>query len=282
MSSTMESTARFFRPADAGRTRRNYRQVQVQRLLVVARNVVIGGCAIVAIVAGYRHVKSGPQFAIQHIEISGAVHTPRAALDAVTRQYAGLNLFAVDIARVRRDLGALAWVRHVDISEKVPDTLRIRIEERTPVALLEHGGVIDYVDQDGVTFAELSPAVGDADLPVIDGASGADLTRSVALLRDLRAHDPQLYARISEVRPIAPASFAIFDRELAAFVYVNASDVSQKWRDLRAIIDAESLKRGDLAYADLRFDGRVIVKPVNPKELATSSAVTEPPNVITN
>jgi len=282
MSSSVESAHRFFRPPDAGRARRNYRRVQVQRLFAVARTVLIVAGIALGALAAYRHTQSGAQFAVKTIEIDGATHTPRAALDAITRQYAGMNLFKIDIGRVRRDLGALAWVRHVDIEEKVPDTLRIKIVERTPVALvLESGGQapspVRYVDDDGVTFAELSPAVGDADLPVIlsrndgEGSQAAsaeilrfaqdDVKHCVALLRDLRARDPRLYARVSEVRPVAPRGFAIFDRELGAFVYAGAGDLSAKWRDLYAIVANEKLARGAIEYADLRFADRIIVKP---------------------
>ncbi len=261
MSSSVESTQRFFRPPDAGRARRNYRRVQVQRLFAVARSVLLIAAIALGAFAAYRHTQSGAQFAVKTIAVDGAVHTPRAALEAITRQYVGMNLFKIDIARVRRDLGALAWVRRVDIEEKIPDTLRIRIVERTPVALVMDDGPVRYVDDDGVTFAELSAAVGDNDLPIISDARGADASRCIALLRDLRARDAQLYARVSEIRPIAPRGFAIFDRELGAFVYADAGDLSAKWRDLYAIAADEKLARGGIEYADLRFADRIVVKP---------------------
>jgi len=267
MSSSVESTQRFFRPPDAGRARRNYRQIQVRRLFAVARNLLIVAAIILGVLVAYRHTQSGAQFAVKNIEIDGATHTPRAALDAITKQYRGMNLFKLDIARVRRDLGALAWVRRVDIEAKIPDTLRIKIAERTPVALVLSDGPVHYVDDDGVTFAELSPAVGDNDLPIISNARGGELARCIALLRDLRARDPQLYARVSEIRPIAPRGFAIFDRELGAFVYADGEQLSAKWRDLYAVVANEKL--GRIEYVDLRFDNRIVIKP--------SSAAAVPP-----
>jgi hypothetical protein len=94
------------------------------------------------------------------------------------------------------------------------------------------------------------------------------LQRSVALLQALRARDPQIYSRISEVRPVAPNGFALFDRELGAFVYADDTDLSAKWRDLYAISRAEHLGAHDIEYADLRFAGRIVVKPVHPPALA--------------
>jgi hypothetical protein len=80
----------------------------------------------------------------------------------------------------------------------------------------------------------------------------------VALLRELREKDRQIYSRISEVRPVPPRGFALFDRELGAFVMADGEDLSGKWRSLYAILRAEN--HPPIEYADLRFADRVIVK----------------------
>jgi cell division protein FtsQ len=282
MSSNFETTQRFLRPADPMRLRRNHRHVQAHRVLKIARNVVVGAVLVLAAVWAYRQTQSDARFAVKKIEIAGAVHTPRAAIDAITERYTGLNLFQIDIARVQRDLGSLQWIARIDIEKKLPDTLRITIAERVPVALVQSGAKLQYVDEHGVLFAELSPSVGDDDLPLIAKASGPELVRSVALLRDLRARDPQAFARISEVRPVAPAGFAIFDRQLGAVLYANAADLSAKWRHLDAILEAERLRPNSIEYADLRFDDRIVVKPIHPIATASVPARTAPQALITN
>jgi cell division protein FtsQ len=183
---------------------------------------------------------------------------------------------------VQHDLGGLPWVSRIAIEKKLPDTLRILIVERTPVALLQQRGVLRYVDAQSVAFAELSPRVGAADLPVISNASGAELARSVALVGELRAKDPELFARISEIRPIAPNGFALFDRQLGAFVYANAGDLSAKWRDLYGITEAEHLGKASIEYADLRFADRIVVKPVHPITTGAAGARTNVTAQITN
>jgi cell division protein FtsQ len=252
------TASRFLRPTDVARLRRNQRRIQVQRLLVVLRNLLV----VVALIGGavwtWRHTQSSPNFAVRKIEVVGAVHTPKAAVDLVTRRYVGLNLFQIDIARVQRDLGGLGWVRRIGIEKNLPDTLRIKITERTPVALARAGDRLLYVDGEGVAFAELAPRTGNDDLPLIVDAQGSELVRSVALLRELRERDRELYSRISEVRPVPPRGFALFDRELGAFVMADGGDLSAKWRSLYAILRAENNPR--IEYADLRFADRVIVK----------------------
>src|SRR3954468_20714026 len=264
MSAGYDSTSpRFFRPADVARLRRNQRRIQLQRFFSVAGKVAVAAGIVAGLLTAYRHTQGDARFAVKAIEVVGATHTPRAAIHAITNQYIGANLFRIDIGRLQADLRRLGWVKRIEAEKKLPDTLRIRIVEREPVALVAVGDRITYVDDDGDAFAELSPSVGDADLPLITNASGADLVRCVALVREVRTRDPQIYSRISEVRPVAPNGFALFDRELGAFIYTDEGDLSAQWRDLYTVERAEHLGTHDIEYADLRFAGRIVNKPIH-------------------
>lgn len=269
--SSMDTTQRYFRPSDVARVRRNQHRIQIQRLFVIARNALFVAGVVLAAMWAYRQTQSDARFAVKQIEVSGAVHTPRAAIDAVTRRYVGLNLFKIDIARVQHDLGSLAWIQRIAIEKKLPDTLRINVVERTPVAIVrDHDGWLDYVDGNGMVLTELSPSIGDDDLPIIANAAGAELARTVRFVRDLKNADPVLYSRVAEVRPVAPRGFAVFDRDLGTTVYLNAEDAASKWRNLYAVMQGEKLGKAAIEYADLRFADRIVIKPVHP--IATAAA----------
>ena len=260
---------RFLRPIDVARLRRNQNRIHVQRVLTVVRNVVLFAVVGLILLAIYRHTQSNSRFAVRNIEIAGAVHTSKTELNAATARYVGMNLFKIDIAQVQHDLRSLPWISRIEIEKKLPDTLRMVVTERKPVALAQLGNELRYVDEQGTPFAGLNPVAGDPDLPLIVSTCGMrivsgacpDMVRSVALLRTLATRDPEIYSRISEVRPIAPAGFELYDRDLGAMVLTNAEDVSAKWRSLYAIVKAERLSRGAIAYADLRFADRIVVKP---------------------
>jgi cell division protein FtsQ len=286
MSAFDHSEPRFFRPSDTTRVRRNLRVIQMQRVWIVLRNALFLAMVVAAGVWAYRQTQSDARFAVRNIEIAGAVHTQRAALEAITRHYIGLNLFKIDIARVQSDLHALPWIQRIAIEKKVPNTLRIKVVERVPVALAMHDGTLRYVDASGVVCGELSPAVGDSDLPIVrddyEKQGGPELVRSVQFIDDLRAKDPIVYSRIGEVRPIAPRGFAIFDRDLDATIYANGDDVSSKFRDLYSIAQSEKLGRSQIEYADLRFSGRIVIKPVHPITTAAAPLPISAPAQITN
>jgi cell division protein FtsQ len=270
---TADSTAsRFLRPPDVARLHRNQRRVQMQRLLALLRTLLVLAGVAGAAVWGYRHTQSDARFAVRSVEVSGTVHTPSTAIEEITSRYVGANLFRIDLERVQADLRDVAWVRHIDIEKTLPDALRIHIAERAPVALLRSDDRLLYIDDEGVGFAELSPAVGDDDLPIITETTGTELLRTIALLRDLHANEPAIYSRISEITPVPPRGFAFYDRTLRATVYANAEDLAVKFRSLHAILRAEN--DPGIEYADLRFANRVVIKPyVDPLTMAASHPV---------
>ncbi len=275
MSGIFDSTApRFLRPDDVARIQRNQRRINVQRALRIGRSTALTAAVVFLLMWAYGRTQSDIRFAVKTIDVSGVVHTSRADLDAVTAAYAGANLFKIDIARVQASIRALPWVSRVEVEKKLPDTLRIRIVERTPAALVRAGNELRYADESGVPFAALSPSVGDPDLPLIVASDPADLKRCTELVRDLRQRDPLLYSRISEVRPLPPNAFALFDRDLGTTVYARAADLSEKWRTLYAVADAERFGRAAIQYADLRFADRIVLKPLHP--IATSGAAIVP------
>jgi cell division protein FtsQ len=281
--STHQPGRRFFRPADVTGLRRNQRRIQVQRVLVIGRALLVIGALTLVGVQLWRHTQSDARFAVKTIGVDGATHIPRATIDAITRQYAGLNLFKIDIARVQHDLGGLPWVKRIAIEKQIPDTLRIRIVERTPVAILRRGKSLRYIDEGAVELGDVTPSIGDSDLPIIGDSDGAELLRSVQLVKNLRDHDPNLYARISEVRPIAPKGFMFFDRQLGTFVYANGDDLTAKWQNLYAIVKAEQFPAGGIEYADLRFSDRIIVRPLKPIAVMTQQQpLSNPGTQITN
>ena len=179
---------RFLRPIDVARLRRHQNRIHVQKVLTVARNAALIALLVLFAVWIYRHTRSDARFAVQHIELLGAAHTTRADLDLVTARYLGTNLFQIDIARLQGDLRTLPWVSRVAVEKKLPDTLRIRIDERVPFALVVNGTTLQYVDDAGLAFANLSPQTGNPDLPVIRGAAGPELQRTIELIRRPASH----------------------------------------------------------------------------------------------
>lgn len=267
------TSSRFHRPIDLRATRRNHRQLQAKRILIIAANVTLALTVAVLATWLYRRTQSSSRFSVQRVEATGALHTSADAINSITARYVGTNLFRLNIEQLRAELTALPWVERVAIEKRIPDTLVVRVFERQPVALASDGNAVRYVDVHGRGFAPLSVTAGDPELPLIFEAPGTELPRVVAFLETLRSSDRELYGRVSEIAPVAPDAFVVFDRALKTYVYVTV-DSLPKWRTLYGISEREGYAQSGIEYADLRFSDRIVVKPRHLNRTATVSATT--------
>jgi hypothetical protein len=259
--SVAETSHRFLRPTDLGRTRRNHRRLQAWRVLAVFANIVLASLLALGGFWLYRQTQEDVRFAVKRIEITGVAHCPRAEVERVAKVYRGANLFRLDIEQVRVAFAGLPWVQRVAIEKRLPDTLTVRVFERKPVALFARGGAFHYVDGEGVVFAELSPAVGNPELPLIAGGDSGQIGGCVGFLAALMRTDAALYGRLSEIAPVDGGGFRVYDRSLRTYVILDVSAGQQKWRMLHGLVAAEGIAPGALEYADLRFHERIVLKP---------------------
>ena len=270
------------RPMDLKVTRRNHRTLQVQRLLRIAANVVLVALVAAASLWLYQRMQQDRRFAIQRVETAGAEHTSPAAIQKIASKYVGSNLFKLDIAALRGQLLALPWIESVAIEKKIPNTLIVRITERKPIALAAAEANLRYVDNHGLSFAPLSVGEGNPELPIITGARPDELPRTVDFLQHVRRERPELFARISEIAPVAPDAFQIFDRDIRTVIVMKPEGYAEKWQQLYSIVRQEGLQGSAVEYADLRFKRRVIIRTRNSVALASSRVVTAPSTGITN
>ncbi|MEO8217211.1 MAG: FtsQ-type POTRA domain-containing protein [Acidobacteriota bacterium] len=255
------SATRFLRPIDVERTRRNRRQVQVQKILIIAANLLLAATLFIAALWLYQKTTQDRRFAITHVEILGSDHVSPSDLALLAGRYRGRNLFKMEIAGIRSDFAALPWVEHIAIGKKLPGTLTIRIFERKPAALLMERGVLRYVDRDGVVIAPLSAAVGNPELPLVAVESRQELPALMHFLTELRDGDPLLFARVSEIRPVDGGGVRIFERELRTFVILQTASDLEKWKTLYPLVSGDGYAPSSIEYADLRFQDRIVIKP---------------------
>jgi hypothetical protein len=84
--------------------------------------------------------------------------TSTAAVEDALSLPKGTNLFALSTDRLATTLRSLTTVRDASISVVLPDTVRVRLEERQPVLVWAVGEERYLVDGEGVLFATLQTA----------------------------------------------------------------------------------------------------------------------------
>lgn len=116
------------------------------------------------------------------LRLEGASFTAASDVEATIDDVRGANLIQLDTGPLESELRELQTVTDASVSVRLPDTLVVRLAERTPILVWKVGARRYLVDADGMLFAKVdeeAPA-GDADaLPVIEDRRAASAGLSV-------------------------------------------------------------------------------------------------------
>jgi hypothetical protein len=115
-------------------------------------------------------VANSSAFEFRDVRLEGAAYTDAAAVDRSLDDVRGRNLFGLRTAPLEHRLLDLPTIRRADIAVRLPGSLLVRIQERTPILVWRVGARRYLVDVDGRLFALLGdvPPAGVADLPVVE------------------------------------------------------------------------------------------------------------------
>ena len=176
---------------------------------------------------------------INNIEIEGARRLSRSLLLEQSKLVQGASLLAIRPGQVERALMAHPWVAKAEVSRQWPHSLHLKIQERDPVALVQFGEELLYMDRQGMIFKPLSP--GDPhNFPVITGLSpeqfrhpAGDVPEVVAqafqLMDVLKTTPPPLnLENISEIHVDLERGFTLYANGVGVALDIGLQDYSEK------------------------------------------------------
>ncbi len=226
---------------------------------ITAFIVVFSALAIVVFIS-LSKIKSS--FLIKNIVFYGNKHLTDDELKALAGIQGKESLVTTSGEKVSLKLLKSPWVKSVSVRKELPDTLAVLIEEVTPFALLDMQGRLFIINDRGNLLEELKndPV---PFLPVIkanpynrdDGFSEAlSLAKSMNDL-GFSSERNQIEIVVSKPQELT----AVIDGTL---VKVGSGEYRKK---LERLLELEGeIKRKDIPvdFIDLRFENRVVVKPV--------------------
>lgn len=116
----------------------------------------------------WKQLSQSAFFQLTAISVDGCARTTKEEVLALSGVDVHSNLLALSLDKVRRQVEAHEWIESARVRRDWPNRLRITIQERRPVALLNLPGGLYYTDRQGVPFAPAA-APEDLDFPVITG-----------------------------------------------------------------------------------------------------------------
>jgi len=254
-----------------GRALRTERAPKPQRRSLPGRVLrVLGVLAVVAVAAHLPWDGIRRRLAIVgDVRVEGLHYLDAGWVCRVAGVRAGVDWLGLDLPRMRQRLLLEPRVARAEVARVLPRGLRIRIVEREPVLLVQHGEPWE-VDSCGVLLAPLAAGVV-ADVPLLAGprfdryAAGAqvltpEVQRDLAWVRALAAPDLQLSGQVSQVDVSHADSTEVLLMSGTRVLSPAWPPAHQDLQALRVVL-ADLQHRGTRAeQVDVRFHNQVIVR----------------------
>jgi len=261
----------------------------------------LGACGLAA-----RAVISTGAFELKTLRITGNARVPTSEIEAIVRRVTRHGLLRADLSALRTELREHPLIKDAEITRVLPDELRVRVIERTPVALVaRQRGTPVCVDEEGIVLGDFH-LLGTQMLPLLVGWSeeeselaAAENRRRVALYRQLQrelsAPEPSYWDRVDQVNLRDPKNVMVnltesprtwihlgdrdfrqrFELSLHILSAVKQQDVAEL-RRLGVAPTAELLQEDvTISYIDVSQPARVVVRLPEPSP-ATRARETAP------
>jgi cell division protein FtsQ len=236
----------FSRGRSQNSYRRNRPKGESRKIWLRRLGYVFGALSLAGICLGlvvlYHQLLTSSLFCIKdinNIEIEGAKRLSRSLVLEQSKVGSGASLLAIRPGQVERALMAHPWIAKAEVSRKWPPSLLLKIQERDPVALVQFGEELLYMDRQGMIFKPLSP--GDPhNFPVITGLTpeqfrhpAGDLpqvvTQAFQLMDVLKQNPPPLnLENISEIHVDLERGFTLYANGVGVGLDLGLQEYSEK------------------------------------------------------
>ncbi len=231
--------------------------------------------------AGFHYWTTAPVFALhgsQDIHISGNTHVTREQVLECFAPDLGRNLYHIPLRQRQQRLEEIPWVRHAAVLRIWPDQLRVRIQERQPVAFVRWGTGLELIDAQGVLLER--PPQGKYDFPVLQGLDGIgtgspsdnpapdalrqrQIRRYLRLVQDLDQNGGHYSRDLSEIDLHDPddvvATALPSGSPKAIVVHLGSNHFLARYRLFLAHLATWEAQDPAMTSVDLRYDGQAIL-----------------------
>lgn len=253
---------------------------------------LIAIAALILLVGGvfaYSKVTGSQLFVLKEIELQGAKRAAAEDLMRVLEPHKTRSLWQLDLQTIRTTLEKNPWVLEAEVSRVLPDSLRVTIHEREPVAPWHSPqGPVVWVDREARSLGELDFNKTEQVPPIISGLEEGTSNEVKAanqrrmevyqkLINELDQNGAKLTEEIDEVdlKDVQAVRLHLLKRKVSVMVgstdfrprlekAIKVLDAIER-KDISAlgvfkIADAERLVNGDrILYLNVTHTERVIV-----------------------
>ncbi|MFC1650678.1 cell division protein FtsQ/DivIB [Candidatus Latescibacterota bacterium] len=229
--------------------------------------IILGLCYQFAVAPVMRKIMSHQIFNVVDVDVNGAEYIDyEEILNAAAIEIGG-NIFEVDLRTVSETLENEFIAEDFTVYKRLPNSIRINVNEKTPVALLNMKELIG-VDKNGVPLPHIGAELAQ-NLPILtgigtvsslsDSAAIERLKAGLDLLEKIKDKAPSTYKRISEINVSNMSTLGISLIDNGLEVIIGEKDWIRKIPVLDKVINEITMNRKAVKAVDIRFGEKIIV-----------------------
>lgn len=200
---------------------------------------------------------------VESVQVEGRQRADKQAILAALGVSRGTPILSVDLDAAKARLETVPWVRNASIERLLPDTLYVRLTERAPLALWQHRGKFDLVDQDGNVIANADIR----DYPFLPQVVGDDAPAATPDLLKVLAGEPALQAHVTASVRVGGRRWNI-QLDNGIEVALPENNAASAWHRLAALDRSDKLLERNVQLIDMRLPDRVVLRV--PPDIAKS------------
>ncbi len=213
------------------------------------------GRQVAAIGDGLYAASASAGLSVEDVLVEGRNRTRSEAILATLGVARGTPILAFDPHAAKVRLEALPWVREATVERRLPDTVFLRLSERTPMALWQSDGKLAVIDGDGQVIPG-AKATAFATLPVL---VGDDAPRNAGALLAILDSEPDLRAQVAAAVRVQGRRWNIrLDNGID--VRLPETDTAAAWAELARLQRSHEVLQRDVVTIDLRLPDRLVVR----------------------
>ncbi len=107
------------------------------------------------LIHSYRFIVTSDIFLTKEIEVRNLHYLNKEEVLSIAGIKKGMNIFKINLTRVKRSLLKDPWIKAVVLKRVIPDRIVVEVKERKPVFIQVHDGRPWYVDSNGELIAPM-------------------------------------------------------------------------------------------------------------------------------
>lgn len=193
--------------------------------------------------------------AVGEVLVEGRRETPAEEVLAALQVRYGTPLFAFSPQEARDRLLGIGWIRDARVERRLPGTIFVDLDERSPAAIWQHRGDFALVDASGAViggedvgrYAGLRVVVGD------------DAPAHFARLFEVLSAEPDLAPKVTAAVRVGGRRWNL-QLDSGITVLLPETGIAEAWARLAKLAKEGALLDRDIARIDLRSPDRMIVR----------------------